>query len=324
MTNKILGWIGVIALAACPIAHAQQSADFPNRPLRIVVPFAAGGATDVIARTVGQKLSEQLHQPVVVENKAGANGNIGATLVSRSDPDGYTLLMATSSHAINTTLYQKLDYDLTKDFVGLSNLASVPLLLVVNPSVPAKTPSELAAYAKQNGTELNYASGGTGTAAHLAGAQFSTLVGASMTHVPYKGGSPALNDVVGGRVQAMFANLPEVLAQVEAGRLRPLAVTGNVRHQALPDVPTFTESGYPQIEAKSWFGLFVPAKTPAPVVAKLSTAIANSVADPAIQKLLKELGADPIGNTSKEFQPFVAEEVTRWGTLVKQSGATAN
>ncbi|RZT94714.1 tripartite-type tricarboxylate transporter receptor subunit TctC [Advenella incenata] len=324
MKNKLLKWIGVITLGACPIAQAQQAADFPNHPIRLVVPFAAGGATDVIARTVGQKLSEQLQQPVVVENKAGANGNIGAVLVSRAEPDGYTLLMATSSHAINTTLYRKLDYSLTKDFVGLSNLASVPLLLVVNPSLPVKTPAELAAYAKQHGAEINYASGGTGTAAHLAGAQFSTLVGASMTHVPYKGGSLAQNDVIGGQVQTMFANLPEVLAQVEAGRLRPLAVTGNVRHPALPDVPTFAQSGYPQIEAKSWFGLFVPAETPAPIVAKLSAAIAKSVADPAVQKRLKDLGADPIGNTSTVFQPFVAEEVKRWGTLVKRSGATVN
>ncbi len=316
--------MGLIALGACPIAQAQQAADFPNHPLRIVVPFAAGGATDIIARTVGQKLSEQLGQPVVVENKAGANGNIGAGLVSRSEPDGYTLLMATSSHAINTTLYRKLDYSLTKDFVGLSNLASVPLLLVVNPSLPAKTPSELAAYAKQHGAEINYASGGTGTAAHLAGAQFSTLVGASMTHVPYKGGAPALNDVIGGRVQAMFANLPEVLAQVEAGRLRPLAVTGDVRHPALPDVPTFAESGYAPMQAKSWFGLFAPAATSAPAVAKLSAAIAKSVTDPAVQKQLKDLGADPIGNTTEVFQPYVAEEVKRWGELVKRSGATAD
>lgn len=324
MKNRLLTWMGLITLGACPIAQAQQATDFPTHPLKIVVPFAAGGATDIIARTVGQKLSEQLGQPVVVENKAGANGNIGALQVSRSEPDGYTLLMATSSHAINATLYRKLDYSLTKDFAGLSNLASVPLLLVVNPSLPAKTPSELAAYAKQHGTETNYASGGTGTAAHLAGAQFSTLVGASMTHIPYKGGSPALNDVIGGRVQAMFANLPEVLAQVEAGRLRPLAVTGEMRHPALPNVPTFAESGYAPMQAKSWFGLFAPAATSAPVVAKLSAAIAKSVTDPAVQKQLKDLGADPIGNTNEVFQPFVAEEVKRWGALVKRSGATAD
>ncbi|TXI83259.1 MAG: tripartite tricarboxylate transporter substrate binding protein, partial [Cupriavidus sp.] len=191
-----------IALATTTF-HAM--ADYPDRPLRVIVPFAAGGATDVIARTVAQAMSSRLGQSVVVENKAGANGNIGAVSAARSAPDGYTLLMATSSHAINASLYQKLDYSLTRDFVGLSNLASVPLLLVVNPSVPARSASELAAYAKANAGRVNYASGGTGTASHLAGEQFSTLTGAKMTHVAYKGGSQAINDLMGGQVQVMFA-----------------------------------------------------------------------------------------------------------------------
>lgn len=203
------------ALGACALvqAHAQSSADFPTRPIRIVVPFAAGGATDVIARVVGQKLSEQLGQPVVVDNKAGANGNIGAVAVARAAPDGYTILMATSSHAINATLYRKLDYSLTKDFAALSNLASVPLVLVVNPGVPARSAAEFAAFAKAQGDKINFASGGTGTAAHLAGEQFNTLAGIRMLHVPYKGGALAQTDLIGGQVQAMFANLPEVLTK---------------------------------------------------------------------------------------------------------------
>jgi tripartite-type tricarboxylate transporter receptor subunit TctC len=324
--NKLLRASALAALGACALvqAQAQSPAEFPARPIRIVVPFAAGGATDVIARVVGQKMSDQFGQPVVVDNKAGANGNIGAVAVARAAPDGYTILMATSSHAINATLYRKLDYSLTKDFAALSNLASVPLVLVVNPGVPARSAAEFAAYAKGQGDKLNFASGGTGTAAHLAGEQFNTLVGTRMLHVPYKGGALAQTDLIGGQVQAMFANLPEVLSQVQAGKLRPLALTGKARRANLPEVPTFAEAGYPQMEARSWFGLFAPAGTPAPVVARLSASIAQAVADPAVQARLKELGADAIGDRHEAFQPFVAEEVKRWGALVERSGATVD
>ncbi|MGJ7484076.1 Bug family tripartite tricarboxylate transporter substrate binding protein [Variovorax sp. LT2P21] len=324
--NTLLRASALAALAACALAtaHAQAPADFPSRPIKIIVPFAAGGATDVIARVVGQKVADQLGQPVVVDNKAGANGNIGAVAVARAAPDGYTILMATSSHAINATLYKKLDYSLTKDFTALSNLASVPLVLVVNPGVSARNAAEFAALAKSQGDKLNFASGGTGTASHLAGEQFNTIVGARMLHVPYKGGAVAQTDLIGGQVQAMFANLPEVLSQVQAGKLRPLAVTGKARRPNLPNVPTFAEAGYPQMDTRSWFGLFAPAGTPAPIVAKLSASIAQAVADPAVQARLKELGADPIGDRHEAFQPFVAQEVTRWGSLVERSGATAD
>ena len=277
----------VVASNSCLPAQAQaQPGDFPSRPIRIVVPFAAGGATDVIARVVGQKVSEQLGQPVVIDNKAGANGNIGALLVARAAADGYTVLMATSSHAINATLYRKLDYSLTGDFAALSNLASVPLVLVVNESVPARTASEFAAHARAQGDKVNFASGGTGTAAHLAGEQFNTLTGTRMLHVPYKGGSLAQTDLIGGQVQAMFANLPEVLTQIQAGKLRPLAVTGDARRANLPDVPTFAEAGFPKMDARSWFGLFVPVATPALIVDRLSTAVARAVADPGVQTRL--------------------------------------
>ncbi|MBY4730353.1 tripartite tricarboxylate transporter substrate binding protein [Cupriavidus pauculus] len=315
---------GLAVAAALGFTTFHAMADYPDRPLRVIVPFAAGGATDVIARTVAQAMSARLGQSVVVENKAGANGNIGAVAAARSDPDGYTLLMATSSHAINASLYQKLNYSLTRDFVGLSNLASVPLLLVVNPSVPVNSASELAAYAKANAGRVNYGSGGTGTASHLAGEQFSTLAGAKMTHVAYKGGAQALNDVMGGQVQVMFANLPEVLAQVQAGKLKALAVTGNKRHAALPDVPAFSETPFPGMTARSWFGLFVPAGTPPAAIQKLSQAIVQSVADPAVRDRLKGLGADPIGDDQPAFQKYVNQEVARWAVLVKQSGATVD
>jgi tripartite-type tricarboxylate transporter receptor subunit TctC len=313
----------VSAVLSCS-AFAQPAADFPNHPIRIVVPFAAGGATDVIARVVGQKLGAQLGQPVVVENKAGANGNIGAATVARAAPDGYTILMATSAHAINATLYRKLDYSLTRDFTALSNLASVPLVLVVNPHVPARSVAEFVAYARSQGDRLNFGSGGTGTAAHLAGEQFNTITGIQLQHVAYKGGALAQTDLMGGQIQAMFANLPEVLSQVQAGKLLPLAVTGNARRANLPQVPTFAEAGYAQMDARSWFGLFAPAGTPAPVVARLSASLAMAVADSSVQARLKELGADPIGDSQEAFQKFIAQDVPRWGVLVERSGATAD
>lgn len=238
-------------------------------------------------------------------------------------PDGHTILMATSSHAINVTLYQNLDYSLTNDFAGVSNLASVPLVLVVNNDVPAKSVDELAAFVKAQGNKLSYASGGTGTAAHLTGVQFNTLADGKMIHVPYKGGAQAINDLIGGQVHLMFANLPEVLQQVNGGRLRALAITGDARHTALPDVPALAETpAYADMQARSWFGLFVPAKTPADVVQKLSTTIEASVADPGVQQKLKALGADPIGNGYQAFQQYVSEDVPRWEALVRESGAS--
>ncbi|MES2187481.1 MAG: tripartite tricarboxylate transporter substrate binding protein [Pseudomonadota bacterium] len=308
---------------APPLAQAQPGA-FPNRPIKIVVPFAPGGATDVIARVVAQKMAEQMGQPVVVDNKAGANGNIGAAFVARAPADGYTVLMATSAHAINATLYRKLDYSITRDFAALSNLASVPLVLVVNTGLPIQTPAALTAYAKAHEGQVNFGSGGTGTAAHLAGEQFNTIAGTKMLHVPYKGGALAQTDLIGGQIQAMFANLPEVLTQIQGGRLRPLAVTGTSRRPNLPAVPTFSEAGYPQMDAKSWFGLYVPAATPAAVVDGLSAAIARAVAQPDVLARLKDMGADPIGDRHAEFQQYTAQEVKRWGTLVERSGATAD
>jgi len=322
--NQTLARLLRPALAGVLALSCSMAAAFPDRPVRILVPFAAGGATDVIARTVAEEMAAKLGQPVIVENRAGANGNIGAGAAARADADGYTLLMATSSHAINATLYRHLDYSLTKDFTGLSNLASVPLLLVVNPQVPAGTAAEMSAYLRKNGDRLAYASGGTGTAAHLAGAQFNSLSGGHATHVPYKGGAPALNDLIGGQVQFMFANLPEVLSQVQGGRLKPIAVTGQQRHAALPDVPAFAETQFPEMTARSWFGLFVRAGTPPDVVQQLSDAITASVAAPAVQDRLKALGADPVGDGHAAFQPYVEQEVERWRALVQASGASVD
>lgn len=314
-----------LALCAMPFAHAQQKAeDFPNRPVRLIVPFAPGGATDVIARTVAQKLSEKWAQPVIVDNRAGANGNIGAVQAARSPADGYTLLMATSSHAINASLYRKLDYSLSKDFAALSNLASVPLILVANPQVPASSAKQLATYAASQPGKLNFGSGGVGTAAHLAGELFNTASGAGMVHVAYKGGTLAMNDLLGGQIQVMFANLPEAQPQLKSGRLQALAITGSQRSRQQPEVPTFAESGFKEIDLQSWFGMFAPRATPQPVVDKISRDIAAAVADSAVQARLRDLGADPIGNQHQEFQGYVSADIERWRLLVQKSGASAD
>lgn len=317
-------FLGLLAIGLFTSTVFAQSSVFPDRPIRVIVPFSPGGATDVIARVVGKRVAELLGQPILIENKAGGSGNIGAAMVARASPDGYTILMGTSSHAINASLFTKLEYRLATDLVGVSQIAAVPLLLVVHPDIPVKTPKELVVYAKTQEGKVNFASGGVGTAAHLAGEQFNGMAGVHMTHVAYKGGAPAQTDLVGGQVQVMFANLPEVLANVQAGKLRAVALTGSARTRELPLIPTFTESGFEQMNAKSWFGWFAPASTPHAVVEKLSSAVTRAVADPTVQKRLQELGAEPVGTGSAVFQTYVVQEVERWRELVKRSGASDN
>ncbi|WP_151637926.1 Bug family tripartite tricarboxylate transporter substrate binding protein [Noviherbaspirillum aerium] len=325
MTTYLRCTAFAVAMLSLPMAFAQNKAeDFPNKAVRVILPFAPGGATDAIARTVSQKLSEKWGQPVIVDNRAGANGNIGAGQAARSAADGYSILMATSSHAINASLYKKLDYSLSKDFAALSNLATVPLILVAHPDVPATSVKQLASHAAAQPGKLNFGSGGVGTAAHLAGELFNTASGAKMVHIAYKGGALAMNDLLGGQIQVMFANLPEAQAQVKSAKLRALAITGSQRNPQLPDVPTFAESGFKDIDLKSWFGMFAPKNTPQAIVDKLSRDIASVVADPSVQQRLKELGAEPIGNRHEEFQAFVNSDIERWRTLVQKSGASAD
>jgi tripartite-type tricarboxylate transporter receptor subunit TctC len=324
LTRTVIG-IAVIAGMTSALAQAQTPAeDFPSKPINLIVPFAPGGATDILARTVAQELSQRLGQPVIVDNRPGGSGNIGASAAARAAPDGYTLLMATSSHAINQTLYKNLNYKLDKDLVALSNIASVPLMLVVHPGVPAETPKALADHARANAGKLNFGSGGVGTAAHLAGELFNATSEAQMVHVPYKGGAPATTDLVGGQIQLMFANLPEVMNQVNAGQLRALALTGDKRHPQQPNVPTFVEAGYTGMDLKSWFGLFAPSGVPAATVDMLSREIAASVATPTVSKKIMELGGEPIGNTHEAFQPFVTAEIRNWGAIVEKSGASVD
>ena len=312
--------LGLLALTPLA-AHAQA---FPTKAITIIVPFSAGGTTDILARVLGQFISKDLGQPVIIDNRAGAGGNIGTQLVARAAPDGHTILMGTvGTHAINQSLYPKLAFDPIKDFAPLTRVALVPNLLVANPAQPFKTVKELMAYTKANPGKVTFGSSGSGTSIHLSGELFKQMAGVDIQHVAYKGSAPAVNDLLGNHIAIMFDNMPSAISHVKAGKLRPLAVTTAQRSPALPDVPTVAEAGVPGYEATSWFGLLAPAKTPAPVVARLNTSILKALADPDVKKKLLEQGAEPAGETPAQFAAFIASETVKWGKIVKQSGATA-
>jgi tripartite-type tricarboxylate transporter receptor subunit TctC len=294
----------------------------PDKPVRLVVPFAAGGSTDVSARLVGQALGERLGQLVVVDNRAGAGGNIGAEAVARAEPDGYTLILATSStHATNAALYRRLSFNPVRDFTPISQIAFIPNLLV--PDVPANSVAELVAYAKARPGQLNYGSGGAGTSLHLAAAVFAQRAGIDMVHVPYRGGAPVAADLVSGKIQVSFSPLVEVLQQVRAGKLRALGVTTARRSALLPEVPAISEV-IPGYEVALWNGIMGPAGLPAPVVARLGSEIAAIVGSPDMRARLAEQGSDPVGSTPQEFAAFVAAEQPKWAELVRISGATVD
>ena len=314
--------VAVSAALAAPFTFAQGAANYPAKPVRLVVPFPAGGTTDILARAVAQKLSEAWGQQVIVDNRPGAGGNIGSELVARAAPDGYTLLMGTvGTHAINPSLYKKMPYDHVKDFAPVILVAGVPNVLVVNPSLPVHSVSELIAYAKANPGKLNFASSGNGTSIHLSGELFKTMTGVDMTHVPYKGSAPALTDLIGGQVQLMFDNLPSSLPFIKAGKLRALAVTSGTRSATLPELPTLAESGLPGFEASSWFGVLAPAGTPRDIVAKLNGAIAGWLASPEAKEKLLAQGAIAAGGTPDDFARHIAAETSKWAKVVKASGA---
>jgi len=313
-------WVLGLVLALVAALAAAQT--YPTKPIRLVVPFPPGGATDILARDVAQKLTEAWGQSVIVDNRPGAGGNIGSELVAKSAPDGYTLEMGTvGTHAINASLYAKMPYDHVKDFTPVILVAGVPNVLVVNPSLPANSVAELIAYAKANPGKLNFASSGNGTSIHLSGELFKVMAGVQITHIPYKGSAPALQDLVGGQVQMMFDNLPPSLPQIKAGKLRALAVTSAARASALPDVPTLAESGLPGFEASSWFGILAPAGTPAPIVAKLNAEIARYLATPEAKEKLAKQGANAAGGTPDDFAKHIAAETAKWAKVVKDSGA---
>jgi tripartite-type tricarboxylate transporter receptor subunit TctC len=308
-----------IALAAT--MFAAHAGEWPDRPITMVVPLAPGGSTDYTARLLAQKLSQVLGQTILTENRPGAGGNIGGAYVAKANPDGYTLLMTTSTAATNVTLYKKMGFDLQKDLVPVSQVSLIPNVLMVNNDVPAKTLAEFVALVKQNKVTINYGSAGNGTSQHLSGALFNNLAQGKMVHVPYKGGAPANTDLLGGQIQAVFSPLVEVIPYIESGRLRPLAVTTKARSPRLPNLPAVSEA-LPTYEIVLWNGVFAPAGTPEPIIAKLNAAIRQVLNDPAMRKTLADSGSTPVGNSSAEFKHVLAGEIDKWGKLVKLSGAT--
>lgn len=310
------------ALLLCFVTSFAYAQSYPNKPVRMVVPFPPGGTTDILARAVGQKLSESWGQLVVIDNRPGAGGNIGTDIVAKSAPDGYTLLMGTvGTHSINASLYGKLPFDPIKDFAPVTLVASVPNVLVVNTTVDAKSVKELIALAKSKPGQLTFASSGNGTSIHLAGELFKTMTGTSMLHIPYKGSAPAITDLLGGQTNMMFDNLPSAMPHVKSGKLRALAVTSVSRSPALPDTPTIAESGIPGYEASSWFGVLAPAGTPKDVIAKIHADIVKALNTPEIKERLSGQGAEPVGNTPEQFAQHIKTETIKWAKVVKDSGA---
>jgi tripartite-type tricarboxylate transporter receptor subunit TctC len=309
------------ALALCAgLAPAADS--YPSRPVTMVVPFAAGGSTDLIARIIAEKMTEDLGQTVIVENKAGAGGNIGAAAVATADPDGYTILMGTiATHALNPAIMKDMPYDPVKDFAPISLLVLVPNVLEVNPELPVKSVQELIALLKSKPGEYSYASSGIGTPLHLSGELFKSLAGVDMVHIPYRGAGPALNDVVAGQVPIMFDNLPSSTQFIKAGTLRALAVTTKTRSASFPDLPTMEEAGVPGYETYTWNALFAPAGTPQAVVDRLNASAVKAVKDPGLQPRLADLSANVVGSTADELGQHVVLELARWAPIVKASGA---
>jgi tripartite-type tricarboxylate transporter receptor subunit TctC len=313
----------VAGAAALPgalcIAKAQA---YPTRPVRIMVAFAAGGAQDVLARLIGQWLSERLGQPFVIENRPGGGGNIGAEAVIRAPADGYTLLLVGPPNAINATLYEKLNYNFIRDIAPVAAISREPNVMVVNPSVPAKTVTEFIAYAKANPGTINMGSSGNGSGPHLAGELFKMMTGLAMIHVPYRGASPALTDLLGGQVQVMFASMPSAIEYIRAGKLRALAVTTAMRSHALPDIPVIGDF-VPGYEASSVYGVGAPRNTPPEIINKLNKEIAAGLADPKMKTRLAALGGAPLPASPADFGKLIADETDKWGKVVKLSGAKA-
>jgi tripartite-type tricarboxylate transporter receptor subunit TctC len=315
--RPILALFAFVVLALPQAAFAQG---FPSKPIRIVVTYPPGGGADLMARLVAPKISEQLGQPVVVENKPGASGQIGAAEVARAAPDGYTLMLDASSYAVNPSLYAKLPYEPTKAFTPVAVLALFPNVLVVTPAFPAKDVGDLVAQAKAKPGTIAFASSGNGSAQHLSGELFRQKTGVDMTHVPYKGGGPAMNDVMGGQVPTFFANMASSLPQIKAGKLRPLAITGAKRSAALPDVPTMAEAGVPGYEVYEWNAIFAPAGTPPAIVSRLADAIAKAAQSPEFRERVAALGGELTGYGPAEADRFVREQMELWGRVVKQGG----
>ena len=310
----------IAALTAAGTARAAD--DYPNHPVRWLVGYPPGGSTDICARLIGQYLSEHLHQQFAIENKPGAGNNLATEMAAHSAPDGYTLFLVNPANAINATLYKNLSFNFIADMAPVAGFIRVPNVMEVNPNVPAKTVKEFIDYAKANPGKVNMASSGIGTSVHLSGALFMLMTGVDLVHVPYRGASPALTDMLGGQVQVMFDNLPSSIGHIQGGRLRALAVTTAERSKALPGVPTVAET-VPGYEASAWFGVAAPKGTPRDIIEKLNKTVNEALADPATQAKLADLGGTLIPGTPEDFGKLIADETEKWSKVVKATGATA-
>ncbi|MBM3357188.1 MAG: tripartite tricarboxylate transporter substrate binding protein [Betaproteobacteria bacterium] len=309
------------ALLACAPSALAQKADWPVRPIRYVVPFPPAGATDILARFVAEKVSPMLGQTVVVENRAGAAGAVGTEFVVKSASDGYTILMATAAQAISETLYTKQPFSFARDLAPVAQVARVPNVMVVHPSLPVKNVKDFIALAKSRPGQINFASSGPGTTLHMSGEMFKLMTGVDIVHVPYKGSAPALTDLIAGHVSVMWDNLPAAMPHIKSARLRPIAITTAARYAGMPELPTVAESGVPGFEASAWFGVMAPAATSKDVITRLNTAINRAVALPDMRERFEQQGAIPVSATPEEFGAFIRAEIAKWAKVVKASGA---
>jgi tripartite-type tricarboxylate transporter receptor subunit TctC len=320
--SALVKWIialGSALVLALPTAAQEK---YPTRPVRFVVPYAAGGSTDTLARTIGVKLSEYLGEQVIVDNRPGASGDIGMQLVARAAPDGYTIVLGYIANlAIGPSLYDRMPYDPVKDFEPITQVAGASNIIVVHPSVPAKTFKEFIAYAKANPKKVNFASAGVASVGHLTGELLNGMAGIDMVHVPYKGSGQAISDLVGGHVKVMISGMASTLPHVRSGKLRGLATTGLKRTPATPDIPTVAESGFPGFEASSWFGVLAPAKTPKPIINRLHADIVRTLKQPDVEKKLEAVGFEIVGSTPEQFAAYIKSEIKKWEKVVKVSGA---
>jgi tripartite-type tricarboxylate transporter receptor subunit TctC len=304
------------------LAASACAAEYPNKPIHLIVPFPPGGPADILARIIGPRLTQRLGQPIIIENRPGAGGNIASDFVAKSNPDGYKLVLGfVGTHAINNSLYLNMPYDNIKDFTPIAPVASVSIMLVVHPSVPASSIVELIELAKLNPGKLTYGSPGNGTPQHLAGQLFETMAGVDMVHVPYKGAVPALTDLVGGHLSMIFSSLPPALPLVNNGKLRGIAVTSLARSPISPSIPTISESGLKGFEIVNWYGVFAPSGTPKNIISILNSEIVKIMTSPEVVKILSEQGAIPMSGTSEQFTIFIKDETSKWAKLVKYSGA---
>jgi len=311
------------ALSPCPVS-AQTPDAWPSKPLRFILPFPPGGGTDILGRIISERLSANLGQPVVTENRGGAGGNVGAEAAAKSAPDGYTIVLVAPSLTISPSLYSKLNYDPVKDFAPVSLVATVPNVMVTHPSVPANTLAEFIRLAKTKPGEMNFGSGGSGTSNHLAGELFNIVAGVRLVHVPYKGVNLAMNDVLAGQIQLVVIGVPAVAPHIKAGKLRALALVAPQRAPALPEVPTAAEAGLPNFEVTTWYGILAPAGTPKTILTRLNAELVKIMHAPELKERLAAMATDPATSTPEEFADYIKREIAKWGEVVRQAGLKAD